>query len=247
MWKTCNMKPRILSATPLLLLRGKPQWSLFPGAKTPRWYPILLWAQNAGIILKKKNDFFLSPLGQLIARHDPNLEEDGIWWLIHYHLACSESPAWFYSFYFNRFDLDEFSREQFETQVRAHWDDTHEKPMTDSVFHKLIFLPIKQVFEGTRLGDEFGFWQTNEDGDYFRTAFCTVPVPKAILAYALIEWCCQNERQSVHLEKLLEPGGVGRIFRTVLTGQDMGTSFWPSLLKNSRVSAIATGVSFSGI
>lgn len=171
------------------------------------------WAQSAGIIIKKKNDFFLSPLGHLIARHDPDLEEDGIWWLFHYHLARSKSPAWFYAFYFNQFGLDEFSREQFEIQVRAHWDDTHEKPMTDSVFHKLIFSPFKQVFEGTRLGDEFGFWQTKEDGNYWRTAFGTIPVPKAILAYALVDWGKRNDRQSVHIEKLLEPGGIGRIFR----------------------------------
>lgn len=171
------------------------------------------WAESAGIILKKKNEFFLSPLGRLIARHDPDLEEDGIWWLIHYHLARSGSPAWFYAFYFNQFDMDEFCREEFEVQVRAYWDDTHEKPMTDSVFHKLIFSPFKQVFEGTRLGDTFGFWQTNEDGNYWRSAFCTIPVPKEILAYALVDWGKQNDRRSVHLEKLLEPGGISRIFR----------------------------------
>lgn len=171
------------------------------------------WAQSAGIILKEKNEFCLSPLGRLIARHDPDLEEEGIWWLIHYHLARSGSPAWFYAFYFNQFGLDEFSRDEFETQVRGHWDDTHEKSMTKKTFDKLIFSPFKQVFEGTRLGDEFGFWQTNEEGNYCRTAFCTPPVPKAILAYALIDWGKQHGRQSVHLEKLLEPGGIGKIFR----------------------------------
>ena len=171
------------------------------------------WAQSAGIILKQKNDFLLSPLGQLIARHDPDLDEDGIWWLIHYHLARLKSPAWFYSFYFNQFGLDEFSRDQFETQVRAHWDETHENPMTKKTFDKLIFSPFKQVFEGTRLGDEFGFWQINEEGNICRTAFCDPPVPKAILAYALSDWGRQHDRQSVHLEKLLEPGGVGKIFR----------------------------------
>ncbi|EFK09463.1 conserved hypothetical protein [delta proteobacterium NaphS2] len=171
------------------------------------------WAQCAEIIEKKKNGFFLSPLGQLISRHDPDLEEDGIWCLIHYHLARSGSPAWFYSFYFNQFELDEFTREQFEAKVRAHWDDLHEKPMTDSVFHKLIFPPFKQVFEGTRLGEAFGFWLANEDGSYCRHPFNAIPVPKAILAYALIDWGRQNDRQSVHFEKLLEPGGIGRIFR----------------------------------
>lgn len=171
------------------------------------------WAEIAGIILKRKNDFFLTPLGKLIARHDADLEEDGIWWLIHYHLARLDSPAWFYAFYFNQFPLDEFRREHFETQVRAYWDETHEKPMTDTTFDKLIFSPFKQVLESTRMGNGFGFWQTNIEGNYYRDLYSIQPVPKAILAYALLDWGKQHERQSVHLEKLLEAGGVGRIFR----------------------------------
>lgn len=171
------------------------------------------WAESAGIILKKKNNFSLTPLGKLIARHDADLEEDGIWWIIHYHLARLDSSAWFYAFYFNHFSLDEFSREQFEAQIRAHWDETHEKPMTDTTFDKLIFSPFKQVLEGTRLGDEFGFWQTNQEGHYCRDLYSTIPIPKAILAYALLDWGKQQDRQSVHLEKLLEAGGIGKIFR----------------------------------
>lgn len=171
------------------------------------------WAQSAGIILKEKNEFYLSPLGRIIARHDPDFEEDGIWWLIHYHLARSGSPAWFYAFYFSQFGLDEFSRDEFENQVRTYWDDTHEKSMTKKTFDKLIFSPFKQVFEGTRLGDDFGLWQTNEKGNYCRSAFCSKTVPKSILAYALIDWGRQHDRQSVHFEKLLEPGGIGKIFR----------------------------------
>lgn len=180
-----------------------------------------VWAETAGIIIKKKNQFFLSPLGQLIARHDPDFDEDGIWWLIHYHLARRGSPAWFYSYYFNRFDLDEFSRGQLETQVRAHWDNSHDKKMKDSVFDKLIFSPLKQVFEGTRMGDGFGFWQTNEKGNYYRTAFCATPVPMAILAYALVGWGRQNNRKSVHLEKLMDDGGIGKIFRLERDTLDM--------------------------
>ena len=171
------------------------------------------WAESAGIVSKKKGAFQLTPLGQIIARHDPDLEEDGIWWLLHYNLSKSSSPAWFYSFYCNEFSQDSFSRDDFEKAVRAHWDDSHEKPMTDSVFHKLIFSPLKQVFEGTRLGDEFGFWLTGEDGNYLRQTDDAPPLPKAILAYALLDWALEHKRQSVHLEKLLEAGGVGRIFR----------------------------------
>lgn len=176
------------------------------------------WAESACLVIKKKGAFQLTPLGQIIAKHDPNLEEDGVWWLLHYNLAKTSSPAWFYSFYSNEFSQDSFCREDFEKAVRAHWDDGHENPMTDSVFHKLIFSPFKQVFEGTRLGDTFGFWMTDDDGNYLRQTENAPPLPKAILAYALLDWAMEQQRQSVHLEKLLEAGGVGRIFR--LTRED---------------------------
>jgi hypothetical protein len=171
------------------------------------------WAESAGIVYKKKGVFNLTPLGIIIAKHDPDLEEDGVWWLVHYNLAKHNSPAWFYSFYFNEFSQDNFCREDFEKAVRAHWDESHERKMTDSVFHKLIFSPLKQVFEGTRLGAEFGFWVTTEDGNYLRNTENAPPLPKAILAYALLDWAMERQRQSVHLGRLLEAGGLGRIFR----------------------------------
>ncbi|MDA3787522.1 MAG: DUF4007 family protein [Desulfobacula sp.] len=171
------------------------------------------WAEASGIVCKKKNNFVLTPLGEIIALHDSDLEEDGVWWVIHYNLARSGSPAWFYSFYFNEFILDRFSREQFEKEIRTYWDSTHENPMTDSVFHKLIFSPFKQVFEGTRLGDVFGFLETDEEGNYLRQLSNFSPLPRAILAYSLLDWGIQQQRQSVHLKKLLESGGIGKIFR----------------------------------
>jgi hypothetical protein len=39
--------------------------------------------------------------------------------------------------------------------------------MTDSTFDKLIFSPFKQVFDGTRLGEVFGFFAVHENGGYF--------------------------------------------------------------------------------
>ena len=171
------------------------------------------WAESAGIVCKKRGDFVLTPLGEIIVRHDPDLEEDGIWWVLHYNLARTDSLAWFYSFYINEFEPNDFTRDGFEKAIREYWDKDHEKPMTDSVFHKLIFSPLKQVFEGTRLGDKFGFWVSDEGGNFLRHPQNSPPLPKAILAYALLDWGLQQQRQSVHLEKLLESGGIGKVFR----------------------------------
>lgn len=171
------------------------------------------WAESAEIIYKKKGQFLLTPLGKIIAQHDPELEENGIWWVIHYNLARINSPAWFYSFYFNEFNVDSFSREEFERAVREFWDKSHDKPMADSVFHKLIFSPFKQVFEGTRLGNEFGFWMTDQENNYLCKPQGAPPLSRTILAYALLDWSVQQQRLSVHFEKLLEPGGIGKIFK----------------------------------
>ena len=178
------------------------------------------WAEAAGIICKQKGKFLLTPLGRLIARHDEYLEEDGIWWVIHYNLARQGSDAWFYSFYLNEFTPDTFHRDDFEQAIREHWDASHEKSMTDSVYKKLVYPPFKQLLlgtedsKGTRLGSKFGLLTEAEEKDTFtRASFTAVPVPKAVFCFALLDWSLQEKRTSVHLEKLLEPGGVGRIFR----------------------------------
>ena len=177
------------------------------------------WAESAGIVCKKKGAFLLTPLGQIIAHHDPDLDEDGIWWVIHYNLARVGSPAWFYSFYINEFNQNEFIRDDFEKAIREFWDKDHEKPMTDSVYKKLIFPPFKQLLigtddsPGTRLGEKFGFLIEKEKDSFTREFSNLLPLPRAIFAYGLLEWGMQYQRKSVHLEKLLESGGLGKIFR----------------------------------
>jgi len=171
------------------------------------------WAETAGIIEKKKNHFVLSSLGRIIAKNDPEFEEDGIWWAIHYCLARKSSPAWFYAFYFNMFMPDSFDRAELEREIRSWWDENHDNKMTDSVFDKLIFSPFKQVFDNARLGKNFGFFNLDDSGTYKREPLNNPSVHPAILGFALLDWAKENERQSVHFEKLMEPWGVGRIFR----------------------------------
>jgi len=171
------------------------------------------WAEAAGIIIKKKNQFILTPLGNLIKRHDPDMDDDGIWWALHYNLARQESSAWFYAFYCNEFTRDVFDRDMLEEELRAWWDQDHEKPMTDSIFDKLVFSPLKQAFAGTRLGKEFGFFDLQEGGRFCRQAPGYRVPPVAIVAYGLLDWARQQQRQTVNLEKLLEAWSVGRIFR----------------------------------
>lgn len=179
-----------------------------------------VWAETAGILHKKKQQFSLTPLGRLIGRHDPDMDDDGIWWTLHYNLARQNSPAWFYAVYFNGFFQDSFDRSMLEKHLREWWGKDHEKPMTDSTFDKLIFSPFKQVFDGTRLGKDFGFFTAHENGGYHRQPAGYREPPPAIAAYALLDWARQHKRQSVYLEKLMDPWGVGRILRLDRHGLD---------------------------
>ncbi|MBU4261960.1 MAG: DUF4007 family protein [Proteobacteria bacterium] len=178
------------------------------------------WAEAAGVIIKKKKQFILTPLGNLIKHHDPDMDDDGIWWALHYNLARQNSPAWFYAFYCNEFTSDIFDRGMLEKELRAWWDRGHEKPMTDSIFDKLVFSPLKQAFDGTRLGNEFGFFALQEGSRFCRQAPGHRLPPAAIVAYGLLDWARQQQRQSVHLEKLLGAWGIGRIFRLDRTSLD---------------------------
>lgn len=167
-----------------------------------------VWADCAGIIEKHKKAHHLTLLGTIISKYDRDMDEDGIWWAIHYNLSKANSPAWFYSYYINEFDYFTFDRQTLEKELRDR------KEMTDKIFDKLIFAPLKQVFDidKTRLGRDFGLFQTNDDKTYKREITTVRRVTSPILAYALCDWAMENNRRTAHISKLLEPYAPGRIF-----------------------------------
>ena len=78
------------------------------------------WLQAVGLteeIIAKRREQTFTGLGTLIWTHDPYFEEIGTLWLLHYKLVTSEidAPAWFY--FFNSFRLQEFSRDDFVSQI----------------------------------------------------------------------------------------------------------------------------------
>lgn len=171
-----------------------------------------VWAETAGIIQRKKKTYVLSPLGRLIATYDPQLEEDGIWWAIHYHLAEKESLAWFYAFYMNLFDHNVFDTNTLETELRNYWNETNAKTMKDSIYKTLIWPPFKQVFEGTPMGVEFGLFFQNSEGNYEKNPVLWKKVPEAVFAYALCDWAKKFDRKTAHISALIDSWGPGKIF-----------------------------------
>jgi hypothetical protein len=149
------------------------------------------------------------------AKFDPDMEEDGIWWVIHYNLARADSVAWFYSYYFNYFEHEEFDRSLLESELRESWAKNH-KPLTDDMFHKLIYSPFKQVFEGTRLGNGrtgkgFRLFYKTGSGLFERDPKGYGQLHPAIVGYSICDWARKNERRTAHIEELLSPGSPGQL------------------------------------
>lgn len=80
------------------------------------------WLQAVGLTEEttaKRREQTFTEFGKLIWTHDPYFEEIGTLWLLHYKLVTSknDAPAWFY--FFNSFRLQEFSRDDFVTQISS--------------------------------------------------------------------------------------------------------------------------------
>lgn len=74
------------------------------------------WLQVVGLTAeasKGQRVQSLTALGELVYKHDPYIEEMGTLWLLQYRLAKNkdEATAWYY--FFNEFNMSEFTREDF--------------------------------------------------------------------------------------------------------------------------------------
>jgi hypothetical protein len=62
----------------------------------------------------------LTPLGEVIYKNDPYMEELGTLWLLHYQLACNDDDATAWYYFFNEFKPSEFTRDDFITQLKSY-------------------------------------------------------------------------------------------------------------------------------
>lgn len=81
------------------------------------------WMQAVGLAEEPKSGRrvqTLTPLGESIFAHDRYIEELGTLYFLHYKLAsnASDATAWYY--FFNEFNLSEFSRDDFVEQIQKY-------------------------------------------------------------------------------------------------------------------------------
>lgn len=80
------------------------------------------WLQATGLTQEKRGvrGQHLTEFGELVLEKDPYLEELGTLWILHYNLATGkqQSTSWFY--FFNKFNLSEFEKNDF-TGMLGNW------------------------------------------------------------------------------------------------------------------------------
>ena len=76
------------------------------------------WLQAVGLTTENtKREQAFTPFGEIVHARDPYLEELGTLWLLHYRLASNKQDASAWWWFFNEFRLNEFSRDDFTTQI----------------------------------------------------------------------------------------------------------------------------------
>lgn len=93
---------------------------------------IRYWLQATGLAKlssgvqegKKVAKLDMTGLAELILKKDPYFEDDGTFWILHYHLATNKALATTWYWFFNHFGIRQFTQDQFLSHLEryAHGD-----------------------------------------------------------------------------------------------------------------------------
>ena len=168
----------------------------------------------------------LTDFAKLIQKHDPYMEETGTQCLLHYKIASNEQLATSWHFFFNRFQMEEYQREDFVNELRNYAAMRGESPADSSLeddFNCIIntyvsrkkLNPAKIQPESNLESplDELGLIDVaNKRGRIFRSATPKRGTPPPLIALAMIAEQSGGSRQ-IPVEKIQNaPGNIGRIF-----------------------------------
>ena len=189
------------------------------------------WLKVTGISIDepKKKEFYLSPLGEIIRDNDRYTEELGTLWLLHYSLAKNIDNATCWYYFFNEFNLKEFTAEDFISSL-SKWDEmNNQKPASISSLTKdfdclrRTYLPrlsdnesIKQEENGPESNmecpfTELGLIKVVEKGLYRKVAPAKQNIPSMIILAVIIEQA--NGAQEIKLSSLQnDKNNIGKIF-----------------------------------
>ena len=80
---------------------------------------IRYWLKSAGLTIERPREgVMLSSVGQMILECDPYIEDNFTLWMIHCRIAANRGQATAWNLFFNRFNYEEFSREDFVAEMQ---------------------------------------------------------------------------------------------------------------------------------
>lgn len=189
------------------------------------------WLKVTGITIDdpKKKEFKLSELGEVINAHDKYTEELGTLWLLHYNLAKNIDYATSWYYYFNEFNLTEFTADDFISSLK-NWDELNNpKPASISSIIKdfdclrRTYLPRSSESELIKPEDngpesnmecpftELGLLKVVEKGVYRKVSPIKQNIPSLIILAVIIDQA--NNEKEIKLSALQnDTNNVGKIF-----------------------------------
>lgn len=109
------------------------------------------WMQAVGLTAEPtagRRVQMLTPLGEIIIKNDPYIEEMGTLWILHYMLASNMDDATAWYFFFNEFKLTEFTRDDFivhiHNYIRMANEDVSERSLEDD-FNCIISTYVPRI------------------------------------------------------------------------------------------------------
>ena len=168
----------------------------------------------------------LTDFGKLIQERDPYMEELGTQCLLHYKIASNETMATAWHFFFNRFPMEEYQREDFVNALRNYAAMRNESPADSSLeddFNCIISAYVsRKKLNPARVQpesniesplDELGLIEVaNKRERIFRSAAPKRGVLPPLIALAIIAEQSGGSRQ-IPVEKIRSaPCNIGKIF-----------------------------------
>lgn len=176
------------------------------------------WGVGIGLIEKdSESNYQLTPFGKIIAKYDPQFEEQGTFWAIHYNLSVNSfkpqytdksDDMWFYSMYSNKFPAGAVLRNEIKACFKGYKkkDGTdYSDNVIDSCLSHLL-----DTMTNTKIGEELGVFSITDEAKniYERRHPTESTLHPAILAYMLCDWAHFNSRLTMNTAEFFRFGSV---------------------------------------
>lgn len=164
----------------------------------------------------------LTPFGHYALAHDPMLEQHGTQWLMHYHLSAPHGPgpAFWHDLVASDFYVGrEFSADEIARHIAAFLEQTEGRTLVERTVRSTATVFLGTYTKSDGLG-KLGILTALDGQRYLVTE--PVPPPVWAVAYSLLDyWAAHyNDRLTVSLDSLTEPGGFVSLF--LLGQQEFG-------------------------